>query len=143
MLVGLEPAMLMSKPPCDEGIVLGFPATTRGPAIGGRWVLATTILGSSLAFIDGTVVNVALPVIQRQLHGSVADAQWIVESYSLLLSALLLVGGSLGDRWGHKRAFAAGVCLFAMASALCGVSPNIRILIIARGIQGIGAALLM
>jgi EmrB/QacA subfamily drug resistance transporter len=106
-------------------------------------VLAATILGSAITFIDGTVVNVALPVLQRELGASVTDAQWIVESYALMLAALLLTGGSLGDRYGRKRVFAVGVALFALASAWCGLSPDTRQLIFARAVQGIGAALLV
>ncbi len=109
----------------------------------GRWVLAAAILGSSITFIDGTVVNVALPVLQSELGASVVEAQWIVESYALMLAALILVGGSLGDRLGRKRVFSAGVLLFALASVWCGVAPNIVQLIVARGVQGVGAALLV
>ncbi len=109
----------------------------------GRWVLAATILGSSLTFIDGTVVGVALPILQTELNASVTGAQWIVESYALMLAALLLVGGSLGDHYGRKKIFAIGVALFAAASVWCGLSPNVSQLIFARAIQGIGAALLV
>src|ERR1043165_2797763 len=105
-----------------------------------RWVLAATIIGSSLAFIDGTVVNVALPVLQNELHVAVADVQWVVEAYLLLLSALLLVGGSLGDHYGRRRIFLVGIALFALASAWCGLAPHIRQLIAARALQGFGAA---
>ncbi len=107
------------------------------------WVLAATILGSSLDFIDGTVVNVALPALQSQLNASIADAQWAVEAYALFLAALLLTGGTLADRYGRKRIYAAGIVLFAAASAWCGLSPDIHQLIIARGVQGVGAALLV
>jgi EmrB/QacA subfamily drug resistance transporter len=106
-------------------------------------VLATTILGSSLAFIDGTVVNVALPALQREFGATVTDVQWVVEAYALLLSALLLVGGAMGDQLGRRRVYASGIALFAAASAACGLAPNIRQLVIARGVQGIGAALLV
>jgi EmrB/QacA subfamily drug resistance transporter len=109
----------------------------------GNWILAATILGSSITFIDGTVVNVALPVLQTQLGASVADAQWIVEAYALMLAALLLVGGSLGDYYGRKKIFAAGVFVFAAASVWCGLSPGITQLIFARAVQGIGAAMLV
>ncbi len=108
-----------------------------------RWILAVTILGSTMAFLDGTVVNVALPVIQRKLGAPLARVQWVVEAYLLLLSALLLVGGSLGDRFGRKRVFAAGTAIFAAASAACGAAPSIGTLIAARAIQGIGGALLV
>jgi len=132
----------IAKPPCDEAAILAgsceHPATTNGP-----WILAATILGSSMAFIDGTVVNVALPALQSALHATLADVQWVVESYALFLAALLLIGGSLGDRYGRRRIFAAGVVLFSAASAWCGLAPNIRQLIVARGLQGIGGALLV
>ncbi|MEP7075849.1 MAG: MFS transporter [Acidobacteriota bacterium] len=109
----------------------------------GRWVLAAAILGSSVSFIDGTVVNVALPVLQTSLNATVAQTQWVVESYSLMLSALILVGGSLGDRLGRNKVFSAGVFLFGASSIWCAISPDITQLIIARGLQGIGAALLV
>jgi MFS family permease len=102
-----------------------------------KWVLAATILGSSLAFIDGTVVNVALPALQRDLQATVIGVQWVVEAYSLLLAALLLVGGSLGDRYGRRRIFVIGVVLFAAASAACGFAGGIGTLIAARALQGI------
>ncbi|HEX8637359.1 MAG TPA: MFS transporter, partial [Pyrinomonadaceae bacterium] len=109
----------------------------------GHWVLAATILGSSLTFIDGTVVNIALPVLQTALGASVSAVQWVVESYALMLAALLLVGGSLGDHYGRKKIFAAGVFIFAIASVWCGLVPNVSQLIFARAVQGIGAALLV
>jgi EmrB/QacA subfamily drug resistance transporter len=96
-----------------------------------------------MGFIDGTVVNVALPAIQSSLKASASDVQWVVESYSLLLSALVLVGGSLGDLYGRRLAFAGGVAIFALASAWCGLAPDAGQLILARGIQGIGGALLI
>jgi len=109
----------------------------------GRIVLAVTILGSSMAFIDGTVVNVALPALQNAFHASIADVQWVVESYALMLAALLLVGGSLGDLLGRRKVYVFGVAVFALASVLCGLARNIDVLIWARSIQGIGAALLV
>jgi EmrB/QacA subfamily drug resistance transporter len=107
------------------------------------WVLAATILASSVTFIDGTVVGVALPVLQRELGMDIAGAQWVVESYSLMLSALILVGGSLGDRLGRRRVFSAGLLLFTLASACCGMSQTTGQLIAARVVQGVGAALLV
>src|SRR3954467_13220881 len=95
----------------------------------GSFILAATILGSSLAFIDGTVVNVALPALQRALGATVTDVQWVVEAYALLFSALLLVGGSLGDRFGRRRVYAIGIALFALASAACGLAPDVRFLV--------------
>jgi len=106
-------------------------------------VLATTVLGSSLAFVDGTVVNLALPALQRELGATVADVQWVVEAYALLLAALLLVGGSLGDRLGRRRIYASGIVLFAAASTACGLARGVRQLVIARAVQGVGAALLV
>jgi EmrB/QacA subfamily drug resistance transporter len=109
----------------------------------GRWVLGATILASSMAFIDGTVVNVALPFLQTNLNATAIGIQWVVEAYSLFLSALLLVGGSLGDRYGRRRVFNIGVVVFALASAACGLAANIEQLIAARAVQGIGGALLV
>ena len=106
------------------------------------WILVATILGSSMAFLDGSVVGIALPRLQLDLGASAASVQWVVESYSLLLGALILVGGSLGDLYGRKRIFASGIILFTLASIWCGLSPTITQLIIARSIQGIGGALL-
>jgi EmrB/QacA subfamily drug resistance transporter len=107
------------------------------------YVLAATILGSSMAFIDGTVVNVALPALQSAFHATAVDVQWVIESYALFLAALLLVGGSLGDHFGRRRIFSAGVALFALASIWCGIAPNITHLIAARAVQGIGGAMLV
>jgi len=107
------------------------------------WILAATILGSSMAFIDGTVVNVALPALQKNLNATVVDVQWVVEAYALFLAALLLAGGSLGDHFGRKRVYTIGVSLFALASIWCGLAANINQLIIARAVQGIGGALLV
>ena len=109
----------------------------------GRWVLSATILGSTMAILDSTVVNVALPVIQRKLSASLAEAQWVVEAYLLFLSSLIMIGGSLGDRIGRRRVFAAGATVFAIASAACGAAGTIGTLVIARAVQGIGAALLV
>jgi len=108
-----------------------------------RWTLVATILGSSLTFIDGTVVNVALPALQADLHATIADVQWVIEAYSLCLGGLLLVGGSLGDQFGRKRMFLVGTGLFTLASIACGLAPSIRALVAARAAQGLGAALLV
>ena len=118
-------------------------AAVQKPTRGGVWVLVATILGSSMVFIDGTVVNVALPALQTALNATVTDVQWVVEAYALFLSALLLVGGSLGDLYGRRKVFVAGVVLFAGASAACGFAPDIRMLIAARAFQGVGGALLV
>ena len=89
------------------------------------WILAATILGSSMAFIDGTVVNVALPALESSLNATVIDAQWVVESYALFLAALLLVGGAMGDHFGRRRIFCIGVAIFALASDWCGLAPHV------------------
>jgi EmrB/QacA subfamily drug resistance transporter len=132
-----------TRQPCDEAFALSQPEALDCDKKIGRWVLLAAILGSSITFIDGTVVNVALPVLQREFGASVAGAQWIIESYALMLASLILVGGSLGDRLGRKRVFAAGVALFAFASVWCGLAPDITHLIIARAVQGVGAAFLV
>jgi EmrB/QacA subfamily drug resistance transporter len=108
----------------------------------GRWVLGVTVLGSGIAFLEATVVNVALPEIGRDLGADVAGLQWVINGYLLTLAALILLGGSLGDRYGRRRIFTLGVIWFAVASALCAVAPNAEILIAARVVQGIGGALL-
>src|ERR1700733_4482719 len=108
-----------------------------------RYVLAATILGSSMVSIDGTVVNVALPALQSAFHATAIDVQWVIESYALFLAALLLVGGSLGDHFGRRRIYSSGVALFTIASIWCGLAPNITHLIAARALQGIGGALLV
>jgi MFS family permease len=107
------------------------------------WILTATILASSMAFIDNTAVNVALPALQKSLHATVVDVQWVVESYGLFLGALILIGGTLGDMFGRRLVFLMGTTLFAVASMACGVSSSIQILIIARSMQGVGAALLV
>jgi len=117
--------------PCDEGILRGAAGSTSGRSKA-RWVLAATILGSSMAFIDGTVVSVALPVLQENLGTTVSSAQWIVESYALFLSSLVLVGGSLADRFGRRKIFSIGVGVFAAASLACGLAPDVRSIIVAR-----------
>jgi len=109
----------------------------------GPWVLAATIIGSGMAFIDSTVVNVALPALQADLNATMVDVQWIVLSYTLLLSALLLVGGALGDHFGRRRIYATGVAIFALASVWAGLAASANQLIIARAVQGIGGALLV
>lgn len=129
--------------PCDEGVLRSLFAPGRGDAATKRWVLAAAILGSSLAFIDGTVVNVALPVLQESLGASAADAQWVVESYALCLSSLILVGGVCGDRFGRRRVFLCGTALFAVASIACGLASDVRQLVVARAVQGVGGALLV
>ncbi|MBV9282936.1 MAG: MFS transporter, partial [Chloroflexi bacterium] len=96
-----------------------------------------------MASIDGTAVNVALPTMQRSLHATAADLQWVIEAYSLFLAALILVGGSLGDRLGRRRVYAVGIAIFTLASAACALAPAVGVLIAARSLQGIGAACLV
>jgi MFS family permease len=132
---------ILIKSPCEESVARTAEGT--GQPRGGPWILVATILASSMAFIDGTVVNVALPALQAGLHASVSQIQWVVEAYALLLASLLLLGGSLGDLYGRRKIFLYGVALFATASSWCGLAPSIGSLIVARGVQGIGAALLV
>src|SRR5881398_1817265 len=129
--------------PCDQTVIRAGATAVPCAKSSAPWILAATILGSSMAFIDGTVVNVALPALQWSLKATVVDVQWVVEAYSLLLASFLLVGGSLGDHYGRRRIFIIGVALFACASAACGFAADIRQLIIARALQGFGAALLV
>lgn len=129
--------------PCDENLIQSRAAAAPCSKLAGRWVLTATTLASSMAFIDGTAVNVALPALQASLNATIVDVQWVIEAYSLLLSALLLIGGSLGDHYGRRRVFLIGVALFAAASAWCGFAPDIGQLIVARATQGFGAALLV
>ncbi len=115
----------------------------RAGTAAGRWVLAATVLGSGIAFLDGTVVNVALPAIGDELDASMAGLQWTVNAYLVTLSALLLLGGSLGDRYGRRAVFVVGLGLFTAASLLCGLAPSLPMLVLARTIQGVGGALLV
>ena len=108
-----------------------------------RWVLLATVLGSGVAFLDGTIVNVALPSIAKDLDASLSDLQWVLDAYLVTLTALVLLGGSLGDRFGRRRTFLLGLAGFTAASALCGLAPNVQTLIAARAVQGVGAALLV
>jgi EmrB/QacA subfamily drug resistance transporter len=117
-----------------EGVSFGSSA--------GRWILAVTVLGSGMAFLDGTVVNIALPDIGRDLNASTSSLQWILNGYLLTLASLILLGGSLGDRYGRRRVFVLGVGLFTLSSLLCAVAPTVELLIGARMLQGVGGALL-
>jgi len=110
---------------------------------GRQWTLVATIVGSSLTFVDATVVNVALPALQAELHATITDVQWVIEAYALFLGGLILVGGSMGDQFGRKRTFLAGVMLFTIASIACGLAGSTRALIVARAAQGVGAAFLV
>jgi EmrB/QacA subfamily drug resistance transporter len=127
----------------DTAIMRSGSAEVPRGASARTWILAATILGSSMAFIDSTVVNVALPALQTSFHATLVDVQWVVESYGLFLGALILVGGSVGDLFGRRLMFVTGVAIFALASAGCGFASSIHALIFARSVQGIGAALLV
>ena len=134
---------LATSAPCDEAAIQANPADYPCQPEARPWILASTILASGMVFIDGTVVNVALPALQKEFNAGVAQAQWVVESYALLLTALLLLGGSMGDRFGRRRVFVIGVALFGAASVFCGLAGTIGQLIWARAAQGVGGALLV
>jgi EmrB/QacA subfamily drug resistance transporter len=133
----------IGTPPCDAGVISSRRADAPCAPRSGPWILAATIIGSAMAFIDSTVTNVALPQIQTRLGATALDAQWIVESYALFLSALILVGGSLGDHYGRRRIFTLGVAIFTLASVWCGLATSPDMLIVARAVQGVGGALLV
>jgi EmrB/QacA subfamily drug resistance transporter len=133
----------LTRPPCDTGVIRAT-ATFEAALSQQRkqLTLAATIIGSSMAFIDGSVVNVALPSIQQALHADTAATQWIVNAYLLLLGALVLIGGSAADLYGRRRIFVLGLTVFTLASIACGLSPNVAVLVGSRAVQGFGAALL-
>ena len=131
------------RQPCDEGVIKSGKGSAPCAKSSGPWILAATILGSSMAFIDGTVVNVALPALQKSLNATAIDVQWVVEAYALFLAALLLAGGSLGDHFGRRLIYSIGIAVFALASIWCGLAPDINHLILARAAQGVGGALLV
>jgi EmrB/QacA subfamily drug resistance transporter len=108
----------------------------------GKWVVAAAVLGSSMASLDATVVNIALPALGRDLNAGFGGLQWVISSYTLTLASLILLGGALGDRFGRRRVFIIGTLWFALASALCALAPSIEVLVAARALQGVGAALL-
>ncbi len=130
------------RTPC-ETISQSTPAQVSCEEEARPWILTATILASSMAFIDSTAINVALPALQKNLHATLVGVQWIVESYGLFLGALILVGGTLGDVLGRRFIFVMGTILFAIASAACAVAPSIQTLIAARSVQGVGAAFLV
>lgn len=134
---------VVSAFPCDEAVIRSSSPSSLCKPAARPWVLLTTILASGMVFIDGTVANVALPALQREFSATAAQAQWVIESYALLLAALLLMGGSAGDRFGRRRVFCIGVGLFAAASIWCGLAGSVEQLIFARAAQGIGGALLV
>src|SRR6202171_4523411 len=131
------------RPPGAAGIIRGTPAVAAALSQRRKQLtLAATILGSSLALIDGSVVNIALPAIQQALYADAASTQWIVNAYLLLLGALVLAGGSAADLYGRRRIFLLGIAIFTSASIACGLSPDITVLVVGRAVQGLGAALL-
>jgi len=129
--------------PCDEGAIRSIAAAAPCTISTKSWVLVATILASTIAYVDESVVNIALPAIERDLAASAAVVQWLVNGYTLCLAALLLIGGSAADHFGRRKMFIVGVSIFAAASLCCGLSPNVAILILARAAQGFGAALLI
>jgi len=133
----------LMRPPCDEAVIDSQSATSPCRGAAGAWVLTTTILASSMAFIDSTVVNVALPALQTSFGANVVEVQWVIESYGLTLAALIMVGGSMGDLFGRRRMFLLGTAIFGGASALCALASSVPLLILARAVQGIGAAFLV
>jgi EmrB/QacA subfamily drug resistance transporter len=134
--------MASMRTPCDAVTQL---TATEAPCreAAKPWILTATILASSMAFIDSTAINIALPSLQAGFNATLVDVQWVVESYGLLLGALILVGGSLGDLFGRRLIFMVGVSIFTVASVVCGIAPSIPVLIGARSVQGVGAALLV
>ncbi|RJF95704.1 MFS transporter [Noviherbaspirillum saxi] len=129
--------------PCGEAAIRATPCAAPCVARMRPWVLATTILASSMVFVDGTVANVALPALQETLGASARQAQWVIEAYALMLAALLLAGGAAGDRFGRRKVFALGTLVFTLASLACGLAGSINQLIAARAVQGVGGALLV
>jgi EmrB/QacA subfamily drug resistance transporter len=135
--------MPIIRQPCDEGVLQSGEAASPCARAREPWILAATILASSLAFIDSTSTTLALPALQQELNATGVELQWVVQAYTLFLAALILVGGALGDRYGRRRVFSIGIILFTIASVWCGFAPTIGQLIFARAVQGIGAALLV
>ena len=144
----LTPAVTtVSMPGKDSYAMTAAPATASAPGLRlatarGRWVVTATVLGSGMAALDATVVGIALPAIGRDFHAGVASLQWVVDAYTLTLAGLLLLGGTLGDSYGRRKLFMIGTVWFAIASLLCGLAPNVAVLIAARALQGVGGALL-
>ena len=134
---------VVQRGPCEEGQVRSARAPDQPlSAARKRWILVATVLGSSLTFIDGSALGVALPAVQRDLDAGPAAVQWVSNAYLLTLGALVLIGGAAGDRFGRRKVFLIGVALFALASVGCGLAPTAGLLIAGRAAQGIGAALL-
>ncbi|MCK5391803.1 MAG: MFS transporter [Deltaproteobacteria bacterium] len=133
----------IGKPPSIPPLIETDSIKDVSKKVTGYWVLAATILGASMAYIDGTAVNVALPALQEQLDATIVDMQWVIEAYALFLASLILVGGALGDRYGRRLVYGIGITLFAASSILCGLSENVDQLIYFRAVQGIGGAMMI
>jgi len=133
----------IGRPPSVPPLIGTDSIKSASKKVTGYWVLAATILGASMAYIDGTAVNVALPVLQEQLDATIVDMQWVIEAYALFLASLILVGGALGDRYGRRLIYGIGITLFAVSSILCGLSENVTELIYFRALQGIGGAMMI
>jgi EmrB/QacA subfamily drug resistance transporter len=138
-----DPIMPAVLQPCDIGVIHGTRISSPCQPSSRHWVIAAASLGSGMAFLDSTILNVALPALQSDLGASVRAVQWTYGAYALVLSALLLVGGTLGDRFGRRRVFVLGATIFAVASVWCALAPGPAQLITARGVQGVGGALLV
>lgn len=143
LLAAQAPMIGIASDPCHQRQAASAPVQTACPDTARRWVVLTAILGSSMAFIDGTVVMVALPQMRADLDASLASMQWAVNAYTVTLAAFLLLGGAAGDALGRRRVFVAGVALFGLASLVCAIAPTVAVLITARAVQGIGGALLV
>jgi EmrB/QacA subfamily drug resistance transporter len=139
----MKPVIVAALQPCDVGVIRGTRTSASCRPASRPWVIAATSLGSGMAFLDSTVLNVALPAVQTDLGASAHDVQWIYGAFALMLSALLLVGGTLGDRYGRRRAFVLGAAVFAAASVWCALAPGPGHLVAARALQGVGGALLV
>jgi EmrB/QacA subfamily drug resistance transporter len=140
---GGTPVSTLNARPCDELIIRSTPSTAPCTKQQQNWVLAACVLGSSMAFIDSSVVNVALPKMESELSATLPAMTWVINSYTLCMSALLLIGGAMADQVGRRRIFITGLSIFSIASVGCGFAPGVEVLIIARAMQGVGAALLI
>ena len=129
--------------PCDAGVIQCTRALAPCRPSSRPWVIAAASIGSGMAFLDSTVLNVALPAVQADLGASARETQWVYGAYALVLAALLVIGGSLGDRYGRRRIFVLGAAIFALASAWCALAPGSGQLVAARAVQGAGGALLV